>query len=518
MGIQLRDYQIECIEEIKKQKPGSYLIQLMTGGGKTVIFSQLENIFRGRILLISHREELVNQPKKYFNSSFGIEQGKNKSTNEKIVSASIQSLVRRLDKFNKNDFEVVITDECHHAAASSYKKVYDYFNFKYHFGFTATPNRADQKSLEDVFDEIIFEKDLKWGIKNGWLTDIDCKRVNIGYDLTGCKKINGDFKEKDLEREVNLSNCNKAIAEAYHKLAKGQALIFAINVKHAQEINKLIPGSVLVTAKTKNRDKIFQDFSNKKIKCIINVLVVSEGTDLPLIETIIIARPTMNTSLYTQMVGRGIRLSQGKDKLLLIDCVGVSNLPICTAPTLVGLKLDNVPGSSQNEIEGNLFDLELKINKNSDVPESWINNIKTVNIWQKETGYNTHDVNYFKMSNGDLVLNLNLKSKVLKFKILKPDELGYTMFQGEKQKLQKILDRIFTYLNKNHINERPLWNVSSLKRWGNVPASKKQLELINKLKGNYKVPSRIKKGEASIVLNRLLIERSGWFKGGKHGQ
>ena len=113
----LRDYQKECINKINSIDKGNYLIQMATGLGKTVTFANIQR--KGRVLLLSHREELVTQPQKYYDCSFGIEQGKNHSTNEEVVSASVQSIVKRLDNFNPNDFDMIICDEAHHAAANT---------------------------------------------------------------------------------------------------------------------------------------------------------------------------------------------------------------------------------------------------------------------------------------------------------------------------------------------------------------------------------------------------------------
>lgn len=118
--IQLRDYQQECVDIINNTESGSYLVAVATGLGKTVIFSHIAR--RGRMLILSHREELVWQPKKYFDCSYGVEKADIHSNGEEVVSASVQSLVRRLDSFSPDDFDIIITDEAHHAVAPTYKK------------------------------------------------------------------------------------------------------------------------------------------------------------------------------------------------------------------------------------------------------------------------------------------------------------------------------------------------------------------------------------------------------------
>jgi len=159
--ISLRPYQQECIDSLPSS--GSYLIQMATGLGKTVTFANVPR--QGKMLILSHREELVRQPLKYFNCETGIEMASQSSNGEPVISASVQSLIRRLDRFQPNEFDIIITDEAHHAAANSYKKIYQHFRPRLHLGFTATPNRSDQARLNDVFQEIIFKRDLRWGIE-----------------------------------------------------------------------------------------------------------------------------------------------------------------------------------------------------------------------------------------------------------------------------------------------------------------------------------------------------------------
>ena len=226
--IELRDYQSECVKAIDGMKSGSGLVCMATGLGKTVVFSRIRR--SGKVLIISHREELVHQPLKYYDCPCGVEQGEETSHGEEIVSASVQSLIRRLDKFSPDEFDIIITDEAHHAAAESYKKIYSYFRPRIHVGFTATPNRGDKVRLDDVFDRILFHRDLRWGIKNNWLTDIKCLRVDIGYDVRGVKERLGDFHNAELDKAVNFEAANDRIAEVYKKYARGQTLIFATSV------------------------------------------------------------------------------------------------------------------------------------------------------------------------------------------------------------------------------------------------------------------------------------------------
>lgn len=498
MNLVLRDYQKECNELIDNLEPGSYLIQMATGLGKTATFTSIKR--KGRVLVLAHREELVTQPIKYYDCPVGIEMANRKSNGEPVVIASVQSIIHRLENFKTDDFDLIITDEAHHAAAKSYRKIYEYFKPRLHLGFTATPNRGDNVRLDDIYQDIIFERDIKWAIQNKYLTDIYCLRVNIGYDISKVARRMGDFAPGELEEVMNQDVLNNAIAEAYKKYAKGQTLIFACSVDHAEAIAEKIPGAVAVTAKTKNRDELIKKFTNREIPVLVNCMIFTEGTDMPLVETVMIARPTSNSSLYTQMVGRGLRLYPGKEKLTLIDLVGTTGRAnLCTAPTLLGIDLNTVPASKQDEIQGDLFELPDLIVKKSDCPASWIRNIEIVNLWAKEQEYNTHGVNYFKMPNGDMVVSIPKK----RIRIPAQDELGKTTIGGQKVNMQRALDKVFKYLQDEYPQYEYIWNVDQMRKWGKVPASEKQVSMIKRFMKDFDTEN-LNKMQATQILNRLF--------------
>lgn len=498
MKLELRDYQKECIDLIDNLDPGSYLIQMATGCGKTATFTNIKR--KGRVLVLAHREELVTQPIKYYDCPVGIEMANRKSNNEPVVIASVMSLTHRLDKFKPDDFDMIITDEAHHAAAGSYRKIYEYFKPRLHLGFTATPNRGDNVRLDDVFQDIIFERDIKWAIKNKYLTDIYCMRVNIGYDISKVARRMGDFAPGELEEAMNTDVLNKAIAEAYEKHAVGQTLIFATSVKHAQDIAKEIPGAVAVTAETKNRDELIKKFTNREIPVLVNCMIFTEGTDMPLVETVMIARPTSNNSLYTQMVGRGLRLYPGKEKLTLIDLVGTTGRAnLCTAPSLLGIDLNAVPANKQDEIQGDLFELPDLITKKADCPSSWIRNIEIVDLWAKEQSYNMHGVNYFKMPNGDMVVSIPKR----RIRIPAQDEVGKTILDGRKMSMQKAFDEVYLYLQERYPQYEYIWNVDQMRKWGKVPASEKQVDMIKRFMKDFDTEN-LNKMQATQILNRLF--------------
>lgn len=495
--MQLRNYQQECISIIESKPPGSYLVQMPTGCGKTATFTHIPR--HGRVLVLAHREELVRQPAKYYDCPVGFEIAKDRSSGEPVVIASVQSLVNRLDRFSPDEFDMIITDECHHASATTYRKIYDYFHPRKHIGFTATPNRGDKQRLDTVFSEIIFQRDLRWAIQSGFLCDIYCMRVNIGYDLSAVHTRMGDYAPGELEKAMD--GTADAIAEAYQKHAKGATLIFAVSVNHAEEIAKKIPGAVVVTGKTKDRADIIQRFTNREIPCIVNVMVFTEGTDMPLVETVIVARPTQSDSLYSQMVGRGLRLHPDKERLVLIDCVGVTGkASLCTAPSLLGIDMSNVPAKKADEVQGPLFELPEKAIMASDTPESWIRNIQIVDLWAKGMSYNLHGVNYFKMPDGRLVVSLPNNKR---FTIPAPDKLGMVTLGNEKVPYQSALDRAYKALCDGYGDARRIWDLDQAKGWGKKPATEAQLKSINRRYPDFDT-TELTRLQASQILNRMF--------------
>lgn len=493
----LRDYQKECIAAVESHGAGRWLCQLATGMGKTVIFAHLPR--RGNTLILSHRQELVNQPLKYFDCPTAVEMAKSHATlfgqpSAPVVSASVQTMTRRKEDYAKDAFDTIIVDEAHHATAGSYRDILDYFTPRRIVGFTATPNRADGVGLEHVFDEIIFERDLKWGIEHGYLSNIICKRVNIGYDLAGVATRMGDYAPGELERVVNTDYCNNAIAEIVRNIADPPVLIFAVDVEHAysiaQAINRIMPGTAqALSAQSDNREAVVKDYLSGKLQVLVNCALFTEGTDLPNTRTVIIARPTKSSGLYAQMAGRGTRLAQDKPHCLLIDCVGISNMPLCTAPSLLGLDLSGVPAKYHREIEGDLLaDLPTLIEHKADTPESWIDNVRQVDLWAQGAGYNLHDVNYIKHADGSLRLRLPVEGTTAAccWMLSAPDLTGKVKLinpGGECEELpaQKAYDKVFAVLRDHYIDSRPLWDLKSARRWGAAPAGEKQINYISRL-------------------------------------
>lgn len=516
--IELRDYQQECVDTVDALDSGSHLVQMATGLGKTVTFSRLAR--RGRMLVLSHRDELVYQPVKYFDVLVGIEKGRARSNGEEVVSASVQTLSRRPDVFGPGDFDIIVTDEAHHALAPTYRSIYQRLQPRLHVGFTATPRRGDDRGLGDVFDDIVFTRDLKWGISNGYLCDIDCRRVMVDWSTRGVKSSMGDFKINDLDRAVNTLTSNEQVAAAYEELHVGQTLVFATSVKHAEAISEFIPGSVVVTGKTplEERRAILEDFAAHRIECLINYGVFTEGTDIPIIETVLLARPTRNPALYTQMVGRGLRLYTDpetgyvKKSLRLIDCMGASdNLSLCTPATLIGLNEADFPESAQRR-DGSLMDLERAVREEEDTPKGWVLRTRKVDVLNDDG-----DLAWTTFYDGSRHLSGHGWSMTLS----SPDVIDHctlTFRSGPQRTVEKfksfeeadVAAGRLLRLDQMASLEPQLWQRSSVRSWGAAPASTKQKNYIRSLIGKEADTldlDGLTKREAGVVIDNAIVKK-----------
>lgn len=330
-----RPYQIEAeraaLRELKQS--ASTLIVLATGLGKTVIFSSVigKCVGRGkRALVIAHREELIDQGASKIKAVTGeipdIEMGDRWATETlmgkaTVVVGSVQTLSRgRMERFDPKEFGLIVIDEAHHAVASSYRRILDYFkagnpNIKI-LGVTATPDRADEEALVQVFGSCAFEYGVADGIRDGWLVDIEQQIVNVdGLDYQNVGTVAGDFNQGELSAVMEQEEPLHGIASATLKIAGNRkTILFAVSVKQAEMLmdifNRHRPGIArLVTGKTPKdeRREMLKDYADGRFQILCNVGVATEGFDEPGVECVVMARLTKSRSLYAQMIGRGTR-------------------------------------------------------------------------------------------------------------------------------------------------------------------------------------------------------------------
>ncbi|MFA0157974.1 DEAD/DEAH box helicase [Vibrio sp. 10N.261.46.A3] len=356
----LRPYQADSVKSVihyfrKHQTPA--VLVLPTGAGKSLVIAELARLAKGRVLVLAHVKELVEQNHEKYEgyglkgSIFSAGLGR-KETDQQVVFASVQSVVRNLDSFS-NQFSLLVIDECHRVPdekTSSYQKVITHLRENNSgikvLGLTATPyrlgmgwiyqyhTRGQVRSDEPrFFRDCIFELPIRYLLDEGFLTParmIDAPVLS--YDFSQLKPAStGRYKEAELDMVIEQSKrATPQIVDQIIHLAQDKLgiMVFAATVRHAQEILGLLPAGeasiVIGDTPTIERDQIISDFKERKIKFLVNVSVLTTGFDAPHVDLIAILRPTESISLYQQIVGRGLRLSPGKKECLVLDYAGNS--------------------------------------------------------------------------------------------------------------------------------------------------------------------------------------------------
>lgn len=357
---QLRPYQSEAvtaaINHFKKENHPAVIV-LPTGAGKSLVIAELARIARGRVLVLAHVKELVEQNHAKYESyelSAGIySAGLNrKDAGQKVIFGSIQSVANAEDDFFQS-FSLLIIDECHRVSMEGSTQYFQVITKLREnnpglcvLGLTATPYRLglgwiyqfhlpkeDLRTTEErYFKKCIYELSISYMIKNKYLTPpIKIDAPVACYDFSSLKLVDGRYSQKEVEGILkDQKRITPTIIANIVEMAKDRqgVMIFTSSVNHAREILSLLPmGSAMVTGDTEAsmRDEIIGDFKLKKIKFLVNVSVLTTGFDAPHVDVIAILRPTESVSLYQQIVGRGLRLSPGKTDCLILDYTGVGH-------------------------------------------------------------------------------------------------------------------------------------------------------------------------------------------------
>ena len=381
MTLILRPYQQEALDAVvlnANNGISKQLVVLPTGAGKTVIFSQLPIIKPDTLpmLVLAHRSELLEQARSKILASnpsltVEIEQADRKAGKVDVVVASVATLGRnntpRIEEYPKDYFKSIVIDEAHHAAAPSYRRIIDYFSPDFLLGVTATPQRSDSTRLIDVFDEIVYYRTIQDLIQDGWLAPLVGYRVKTSTDISEVEIQNGEYSQSQLEEKIDNPERNAHVVAAYRNLAMAKkALVFASGVRHAENLalsfrQASVETAVIVgSTPREEREKILAQFASGQISVIVNVGVLTEGFDEPSLEAIILAKPTRSTLLYTQIVGRGTRLFEGKEHCIIIDIADTTKgkKPI-GLPTLLGMPPDfDLQGQSLTDVAEKFEELE----------------------------------------------------------------------------------------------------------------------------------------------------------------
>ena len=336
-GMSLRPYQQEAKDAIfrewDQEGHNKTLLVLPTGTGKTIVFASVaERCVRdgSRVLILAHRGELLEQAQDKLFRSTGLRSAVEKAEDSSLGSwfrvtvGSVQTLMRekRLAKFSPDHFGHIIIDEAHHCLSDSYQRVLEHFAGAKVLGVTATPDRGDMKNLGQYFESLAYEYSLPRAIRDGYLCPIKAQTIPLRLDLSGVGIQSGDFKAGDLG--TALDPYLYQIADEMTNYCQGRkTVVFLPLVKTSKKFRDILIGkgfrAAEVNGESQDRAEILRDFDAGKYDVLCNSMLLTEGWDCPSVDCIVVLRPTKIRSLYSQMVGRGTRLCERKDHLLLLD-------------------------------------------------------------------------------------------------------------------------------------------------------------------------------------------------------
>jgi superfamily II DNA or RNA helicase len=376
----LRPYQEEALQAVVDNLCAGVrrqLLVLATGLGKTVIAANLPTWLKelqpGKLLFIAHRNELLTQAVEKISSwnptlKVGLEKAESHADADcDVIVACNASIGRagstRMDHF-WDDISIIVIDEAHHSIGSSYLNILEDSGVlrpessKLLIGLTATPKRHNRNkkgikgtlddedeilSLKSVFDKVTYSYPIRKGIKQGYLAPLHGFRINTKTSLDNVKTTAGDFQVDQLSNAVNTHERNAQIVKAWKDNIKDkQTLCFTVDVQHAKDLAEtFLRNGVMaqpIYGDDPQRAEKLKWFEAGKVQVLCNCALLTEGFDSPSVACIVLARPTKSGSLYTQMVGRGTRLKEGKENCTVIDvCDNYRRCSLVTLPSLVGL-------------------------------------------------------------------------------------------------------------------------------------------------------------------------------------
>lgn len=350
----LRLHQVEAKENIFNawRDYDSVMLQMPTGTGKTYLFTSIVkdiiNSYKDareeiNILIVAHRMELLDQISETL-SRFGIPHGFIQGSREqhlwrRVQVGSIMSLLtdKNIQNTQRQKFDFIIVDEAHHSLAETYVKLFKMFPQAKKLGVTATPWRLNHESFLKLYQLLVSSRQISWFIQNNILADFDYVSIKPTSEIQKLVdnseiSITGDFVNAELDNRFNNRRIRSKLYESYVRFAEGRkGIIYAINRIHAAKIADMYTShgvrAVAIDCETPKDERtiLINSFKRGDIKVLVNVDIFTEGFDCPDVSFIQLARPTRSLALYLQQVGRGLRISKGKEKTIILDNVGLYN-------------------------------------------------------------------------------------------------------------------------------------------------------------------------------------------------
>lgn len=335
--LELKQHQREALDALQAMRDRHETIALLyhaTGTGKTVTAVMDAKRCGGRTLFLAHTQELVNQAVDTFRTlwpevTVGRYMEAIKEPDAHVVCGSVQSVALHLEDFREDAFSYLIVDEAHHAAADTYQRILAYFHPAFTLGLTATPERTDDnRAILDIFKNTAHKLDIQTAVEIGELVPIRCIRIHTNIDLTRVRFNSVQYNIRDLESKIYVPERNGLIVDTWLQYVRDKrTVVFCASVRHAEQIAELFRQAGVSAAAVSGGMKPaerreFQDrFVCREILVLCACDLLNEGWDCPEIEVLFMARPTMSRVLYTQQLGRGMRLFPGKESLMVFDFV-----------------------------------------------------------------------------------------------------------------------------------------------------------------------------------------------------
>lgn len=336
--IQPRFAQIEALEELHKTLDEDYdkaLVVMATGLGKTYLAGFFAQKFRS-VLFIAHREEILQQAKKSFytidpSRTYGIFDGKRKEDYADTIFASIYTMSssKHLHSFRKDEFDLIIVDEFHHAAANSYKRLLEYFQPKFLLGITATPDRNDNKDVYAICDgNVAFRLDFLDAINRKWLSPFKYFGVYDDTDYSQITWLGNRYDEEELLQAQLRDEMAENILQSWVQKKQTRTLGFCSSIRQADFLATYFNNKGFRTVSLHSQQvrvgrlEAIERLAKRELDIIFTVDLFNEGVDIPSVDTLLFVRPTESLTVFTQQIGRGLRLYDTKTHCVIIDLLG----------------------------------------------------------------------------------------------------------------------------------------------------------------------------------------------------
>jgi superfamily II DNA or RNA helicase/HKD family nuclease len=333
-----RPSQQEALEQLQNTLEEGYdkaMVVMATGLGKTYLAGFFAQNFK-RILFIAHREEILKQAKQSFQNimpdqKYGLYYGAEKQPEADVIFASIYTLgmKRHLEVFSPNDFDLIVVDEFHHAAGQSYQRVIDYFKPKFLLGITATPDRMDGKDVYAICDgNVAYQIHFIEAIQKQWLAPFHYYGVYDDTDYRQITWLGTKYDEEELLAVQLTEEMREKVYTAWIEQKQTRTISFCSSIRQANTLANYFKRkgvrAVSLNSKTVDisRGDAIQQLNDGQLDIIFTVDLFNEGVDIPSVDTLLFVRPTESLTVFTQQVGRGLRLHNKKSHCVIIDLIG----------------------------------------------------------------------------------------------------------------------------------------------------------------------------------------------------